>query len=251
LDDINLTGSYIQYLTMMNSSSLDTVTIVDGYMESMVLNNGSNCNNITLNSTSFYQIDVDKGYITTVNMTVGSGMLKDITINMASLQHINSTTLPYFLHDCEYINTLQSYSAFDDISGEENGSECRFNTMKYQFHLDLTGLNAGAVALPPLTIPYGFHVHSVIVDATTITQPNNAYLTMGIYNDQIDAALNSTTGLLSSLSNTITVINGPIVGNTKASANQALTATLSDSVTSGSLDIELVIKRTFFNYGNS
>jgi hypothetical protein len=99
----------------------------------------------------------------------------------------------------------------------------------------------GALTIDSFTIPTGYFIEETLVDVGA-GLTGGGYITLGIATDDVDAALDSTSGLVTTLnSNIVSKVSGPLV---KAGANRALVAAVGGSdITAGTANFIVRLKK--------
>ncbi len=263
ISDVTISGdSWVSDLTLTNGGRLsDCLFTTTGYMSNVAINNGSiqNCNfnssNISdsvFNNSSLEYADCYKSYMWDIQLN-GDSYICDITLNNSQLSGINGQS-GYELYNIDLTGFGRVDSEYLLRGGQETASEYKYNTIKYQFNLNL-GLVQGDITMPPYIVPTGFYPYKMILDAVNLSSSDGSLtstLTLGIATDSPNGILNGVT-ILSLIGNIkeyfltdmiplpATQIR-PLYGNIGVADATAV---------SGYISVELIFKNTNYSYDNN
>jgi hypothetical protein len=177
-------GSYQHNVCILNASSQSIILKLASFQYFMTLDNASNQN------VEFSGFSQQYGTITDVaSQIVGIGGL------------LTNGSQTYFLIRNAVIDYDGGTFSPINVEYEETSKELIYK-FKTQFSGGANDGQVGAFTLPDMIISNEFFISQVIVESVGLTAGGGAYLTMGIETDDVDAALNSTTGLVATLTAT-------------------------------------------------
>lgn len=260
LSDIRIdSDSWISSIGLFDSSRItDTNLAIDSGIYDLALGSSSigqvNLENdawiggIEMTNSSFWQFDFNKGGMDNMNIT--DSEFWNITINNGQFNDLTCDS-GYNFFNVDIIGHEISFDVVEDISGgTQNASEYKYNTIKIQFGFSLNSIAQNAtITMPPIYIPTGFFIHSALIDAINLVGATDATaITLGIDTDAPTNILDGTTGLFSTINNTVSLIRPTPV---KAGTYRKITGQIlgADSV-SGDIAIELILKNVNYSFDN-
>lgn len=213
--------SYQKNVHILNGSAQILIIKQECFQYFVTINNGSNQN---LEFNAYFQ---EYGTITDFS-SQANGILTNadssyFSIVGASIDYQNTTLSPFLTH-----------------------AEITEKEIIYKFQTLFTGSatagQVGAFTLSEWIVPDDFFISQVMVESAGLTGGGGAYLTLGIETDDVDAALTSTTGLITTLMATPIQILTPTY--TKSTAMRKLVAAVGgNTISAGSCNFILTLTK--------
>lgn len=260
-DNIRISNKSSQQISMNIYEEIEEPPGIS-YQKNIVVDN--NCNQSLRMYNGSYQD----------NVHILNGSNQDILFRLGSFQYYMTVNNGSYQNSLEFIGFNQQYGTITDLSGQSNGiltagGQAYFNiqaaligygagtysplnveldqtskVLIYKFTITFNGGvgdgQVGALILPDMLIWGGYFISEVIVESG-LTAGGGAYITMGIETDDVDAALTSTTGLVTTLNATPIQLIAPAF--TKSTGLRKLVATVGgNTISAGSCNF--IIKFT-------
>jgi len=241
-------GSNIEYLSLRLQSFLSDVSLDDTTLRNITGDNNSyfsefNCTN----GTYMFQITLVKSQMYSIVMN--QSQMFNITMDDSAFNSLNCSA-GYSLWNIRYTSATSHFNPSNNLTGgSENTSVYERDTIKYQFSVDVSGLDSSLVGVMPQNVlPAGWFVYSYIVQAAAIDTSDIATINLGSgANNSLIFTLPATT-----LNNAI-YIGSPAQGAFAGSAigaDDSLACFVEDSTEFGSFWVEVVLKNISFTYDN-
>lgn len=273
LYDISLSDeSYVENINMENGSDLYQMQLIDSNMEDITLVNNSNIESSYFDDSGVYNLSLDGSGL--YNLYFTNSSIYSMHLVHSYIENILSNNLYMefiYLKDAVFTGLQLVDNIIQlDMKGSElsfNPDEERIipfytdfntNTLKYQFSFNFSGSDGfGATGseldyFNKLLVPSGFYIEKITLDTTSITTTGEgpAKINIGIagLSPSYAGGINNQ-DLITDSVKVYDISNGLCYAG-KAGTNTVLFAEITDfSVTSGNMNVEIIIKNT--NYGHN
>lgn len=233
--------SYQKHIVIDNGSSQRIEIYDDSYQKNVQVLNGSAQILIIKEGCFQYYVTISNGSSQNVEFnayTQEYGTITDFSSHSNGiLTNSDSSYFSIIGATVDYQNTT--------LSPALTHSEITEKEIIYKFITTFTGAatagQVGAFTLPEWIVPDDFFISQVMVESVGLTGGAGAYFTLGIETDDVDAALTSTTGLITTLMATPIQILTPVF--TKSTGLRKLVAAVGGNTISAGV-CNFIIKLT-------
>ena len=246
------TGFNLQSGSFFNDSIISNSQIYNIYgynsnLRKLTLNNESTIHNISLTSSNITHSDLSISSLDNLNLHNNS--LFGLFLKQSNFR--NYTTDNNIIN----LNMNGTYLDLTTISGGLlfNNTDMAYNTIKYQFSRNLTGMYVGQYNLNVLIPGPGWYIEKVIIDNTKspIVSTGNSVLTLGLLNLNQSYVFSSVdTAIFSGIIKVYDISNGSLSGAVSTDIDYLNLNMGGDDIYSGVLDFEVILKNTSFFYSN-
>ena len=256
IQSINFNTGHITNSTIDNSNVSD-ININNGSMSNMNLTNSSSIQTVGLTSSGIYGVKMVSGYI--------HGLSADSSSSIYFLDLDDASLYSTYLSGTNMIELTVKSAFFDNsdtgvITGQTIGPASFIrNTINYQTQIEFSAAdnqgNIGNYAMPLMVVPTGFFISSLITDSNTLTigEGDSPIFNIGLSGNDRQSGLDDDNGAVNLLSEKVWCFD---ISNGEVSCAKATNSTIisgdikTNTITSGSMSLEIILKNTNYYYTN-